>query len=35
MLVTAVIVSLKEHKYEICDELNGIINVPLVSEKKE
>ena len=35
MLVQAVISSLKEHKEEICDELNGMINVPLLSEKKE
>ena len=35
MLVQAVISSLKEHKEEICDELNGMINVPLVSESRE
>ena len=35
MLVNAVINILKENRDEICTELNGMINVPLVSEKKE
>ena len=35
MLVGMVISVLKEKKTEICDELNDMINVPLVSEDKE
>ena len=35
MLVKAVIGTLKENKQEICDELNSMINVPMVSESKE
>ena len=35
MLVTIVIDTIKENKSSICDELNGLINVPLVSESKE
>jgi len=31
MLVQVVISSLKENKEQICDELNDMINVPLVS----
>ena len=35
MLLAAVINILKENKESICDELDGMINVPLVSEQKE
>ncbi len=35
MLVAVVIKTIKENKQSICDELNGLINVPMVSEKKE
>ena len=35
MLVPIVMSTLKEHRDEICTELNDMINVPLVSEKKE
>ena len=35
MLVALVISSLKDRKKEICTELNNMINVPMVSEKKE
>ena len=35
MLVAMVMSTLKEHRDEICTELNDMINVPLVSEKKE
>ena len=35
MLVGLVISSLKDKKDEICTELNNMINVPMVSEKKE
>jgi hypothetical protein len=35
MLVALVISSLKDRKEEICTELNNMINVPMVSEKKE
>ena len=35
MLVEMVINSLKSKREEICTELNGMINVPMVSEKKE
>ena len=35
MLVKAVIDILHEHRDVICTELNGMINIPLVSEKKE
>ena len=35
MLVALVISSLKDRKTEICTELNNMINVPMVSEKKE
>ena len=35
MLVGLVISSLKDRKKEICTELNDMINVPMVSEKKE
>tara|TARA_B100001094_G_scaffold279751_1_gene290102 strand:- start:519 stop:692 length:174 start_codon:yes stop_codon:yes gene_type:complete len=35
MLVSLVISSLKDRKKEICTELNDMINVPMVSEKKE
>ncbi len=35
MLVGVVINTIKENKSSICDELNGLINVPMVSEKKE
>ena len=35
MLVALVISSLKDKKEEICTELNNMINVPMVSEKKE
>lgn len=35
MLVGLVISSLKDRKEEICTELNNMINVPMVSEKKE
>ena len=35
MLVKAVINTVVENKEDICRELNGMINVPLVSEKKE
>ena len=35
MLVALVISSLKDKKDEICTELNNMINVPMVSEKKE
>ena len=35
MLIAIVIDTIKENKSSICDELNGLINVPLVSVKKE
>ena len=35
MLVQVVINTIKDNKESICDELNGMINVPLVSENKE
>ena len=35
MLVNAVINILKENRDEICTELNGMINVPLLSESRE
>ena len=35
MLVKVVIDTIKENKTSICDELNGMINVPLVSESRE
>lgn len=35
MLVQVVINTIKENKGSICDELNVLINVPMVSEKKE
>ena len=35
MLGTMVITMLKDKKQSICDELNEMINIPLVSEKKE
>tara|TARA_R100000808_G_C2074671_1_gene100828 strand:- start:279 stop:449 length:171 start_codon:yes stop_codon:yes gene_type:complete len=35
MLVRTIINELKENKDVICGELNGMINVPLVSESKE
>ena len=35
MLVGMVINVLKDKKEEICNELNSMINVPLVSESKE
>ena len=35
MIGTMVITMLKEKKQSICDQLNGMINIPLVSEKKE
>ena len=35
MFVALVISSLKDKKEEICTELNTMINVPMVSEKKE
>ena len=35
MLVKAVINTLKEIREEICDELNGMVNVPLVSDRRE
>ena len=35
MLVGIVISTLKDKKKEICNELNEMINVPMVSEKKE
>tara|TARA_R100000742_G_C4258870_1_gene76712 strand:- start:541 stop:711 length:171 start_codon:yes stop_codon:yes gene_type:complete len=35
MLAKMVVTALKENKQSICDELNGMINVPLVSESKE
>ena len=35
MLVKVVIDTIKENKKPICNELNGLINVPLVSESKE
>ena len=35
MLGQIVINTIKDNKESICDELNGIINVPLVSAKKE
>ena len=35
MLVKAVINYLKEHKEELYDELNGMINVPLAYEKQK
>lgn len=34
MLVGVVINTIKENKSSICDELNGLINVPMVSEKR-
>ena len=34
MLVAVVIKTIKENKQSICDELNGLINVPMVSEKR-
>ena len=35
MLVGIIISTLKDKKTEICNELNDLINVPLVSEDKE
>mgnify|MGYP003150534319 FL=1 len=35
MIGSMVISMLKEKKDSICTELNGMINIPLVSEKKE
>jgi|TARA_R100000234_G_C4949584_1_gene156722 hypothetical protein len=35
MIGSMVISMLKEKKESICTELNGMINIPLVSEKKE
>ena len=35
MLVAVVIKTIKENKQSICDELNSLINVPMVSESKE
>jgi len=35
MLVEIVINTIKENKKNIYNELNGLINVPLVSESKE
>lgn len=35
MLGTMVITMLKDKKQSICNELNEMINIPLVSEKKE
>tara|TARA_R100001463_G_scaffold103514_2_gene157868 strand:+ start:2884 stop:3054 length:171 start_codon:yes stop_codon:yes gene_type:complete len=35
MLVKVVLSTLVENKKSICAELNGMINIPLVSEKKE
>jgi|TARA_Y100001938_G_scaffold145188_1_gene221334 hypothetical protein len=35
MIGSMVISMLKEKKQSICDELNDMINIPLVSEKKE
>ena len=35
MLVNAVINILKENKQEICDEFNGLIYVPMISESRE
>lgn len=35
MLVSLVITSLKDRKEEICNELNSMINVPMVSESRE
>ena len=35
MIGTMVIQMLKEKKKSICTELNDMINIPLVSEKKE
>ena len=35
MLVQVVINTIKDNKGSICDELNGMINIPLVSESKE
>ena len=35
MLVPIVMSTLKEHRDEICTELNDMINVPLVSESRE
>ena len=35
MVGTMIISMLKEKKESICTELNGMINIPLVSEKKE
>ena len=35
MLVAMVISTLKDRREEICNELNDMINVPLVSEDRE
>jgi hypothetical protein len=35
MIGSMVIQMLKEKKQSICNELNDMINIPLVSEKKE
>ena len=34
-IIESHVVAPKENKETICDEMNGMINVPLVSEKKE
>jgi len=35
MLVKVVVDTIKDNKKSICNELNDLINVPLVSESKE
>ena len=35
MLVKVVIDTIKDNKESICDEFNGMINVPLAYEKKK